>query len=249
MIAAVRCYIQEWYPLYHSSSHYGCSHYIPKLVLLQPYHQQSELENSNFKALLNPFEQENYFHRFYPSRSNPKNFDPSRSWFPCLNLAPFWKVFLLASFGEIAVLYWVFQLLFARPRSHKHWIWRRSRVEAGGRIHKRKHWNSPVKFQVCWLLSSEKAGVVQLCMGHSPSSLHFRWISLTLDLVFFGKTHLRVTWCCKWGAQVTVVAAYPNEFFDVILGVEGCFKHNEVALTFITCSQIGGKTANRLLLQ
>ena len=190
MIAAVRCYIQEWYPLYHSSSHYGCSHYIPKLVLLQPYHQQSELENSNFKALLNPFEQENYFHRFYPSRSNPKNFDPSRSWFPRLNLAPFWKVFLLASFGEIAVLYWVFQLLFARPRSHKHWIWRRSRVEAGGRIHKRKHWNSPVKFQVCWLLSSEKAGVVQLCMGHSPSSLHFRWISLTLDLVFFLERHI-----------------------------------------------------------
>ena len=92
MIAAIRCYIQEWYPLYHSSSHYGCSHYIPKLVLLQPYYQQSELENSNFKALLlNPFEQENYFHRFYPSRSNPKNFDPSRSWFPRLNLAPFWK--------------------------------------------------------------------------------------------------------------------------------------------------------------
>ena len=44
--------------------------------------------------------------------------------------------FLLTSFGEIAVLYWVFQLLFARPRSHN-WIWRRSRVEAGGRIHQK----------------------------------------------------------------------------------------------------------------
>ena len=52
------------------------------------------------------------------------------------------------------------------------------------------------------------------------------------------------------GAQVTPVVAYPNGYFhDLTLVVEGGFKHHEVALTFITCSQIGGKTANRLLLQ
>ena len=35
-------------------------------------------------------------------------------------------------------------------------------------------------------------GVVQLCMGHSPSSLHCGGISLTLDCVFLER-HLRVT--------------------------------------------------------
>ena len=154
---------------------------------------------------------------------------------------------LSSSFGEIAVLHWVFQLLFARPRSHKHWIWRRSRVEAGGRIHQRKTLELPSQIpSLLAALIRKSWGCFNFVWDIRHPPFIFVDFSLTLDLVFF----LRDTSSSHLMLQVGGSSDCGSGLHQWILRCQDLtLELSKVATpwggTSFHRSQIGGKTANR----